>query len=404
MLQFELKLESVEVSSVPNFIEAATSALRRLLCSTTIGADNYWNMFLPSTLSGYSPFARTGLAYRSFCDREPPQLPESAIGGQCPTIYAVTVEYRIYNKNTQEYELTDTFTVNVNGKIKGLRPRTSNGQLTTYLVHGSPTNPDAGVESLVVSSDASATDHRGTRIVSIVRLDGQPDNCGNQPPPLVRPDTPGPPPSGDINITYNNDEGDPITVNGFVAFGFAYIDADLNLNVPFTLELNPEFNIPVNGTINLNGGDINFNFGNGNTGSTGGGCKDAVKNWDTDDEPSDSDDDSIDIDPVDPDDTTVETVKVIKGVITYVQGISNKVSTVFQENTQDLLVPRCGNVQFLIQVGTTLAWSTDYPVRCNRGLIVCDWPGGAVDVRVTPYPGYSISLQRVYYPIPKLDT
>jgi len=384
-------------------VEAATEAIRSTFCSALEATDRYWNTFLGESLSGFSPFARSAFAYRSFCNREPPQLPDAATGGQCNTVYRITVVYRVFNKVTNTYTITDTITLDRNGKVKGLVERTEVGQRTTYLVTGTFANPDARVEENIISSDATNTDHRGTRITSIVRLDGNPDDCGSRRPPLDSPYPTAPNFSAPITINYNNDFGGNVILGGFVAFGAAYIDADLNLNIPFTLELNADFNIPINGTINLNGGDINFNFGGSNSGGGGGNCKDGTKNWDTDPFPDGGNDDSIDVTPSDPDDENSDVVRVIKGVVTYVTGSSNKVTTVFQDATQDLLVPRCGNVQFLIQVGNTLAWSQDYPVRSNRGLIVCDWPGGAIDVRVTPYAGYTINLQRVYYPIRQID-
>lgn len=386
-----------------NMLETATEAIRNAFCLATEATDRYWNTFLPSELSGFSPFAETGMAYRFFCNREPPSLPESAQGGQCPTLYTVTIRIRIFNTVTNDYDADSTIAPNVYGRIGGLKTVSTGTVRTTYLIHGTFDNPDAQVESFVAASDANVTTHDRTRIVSIARFDGLPDNCGSNPPPLVNPNPGSPNFSAPINITYNDNSSSVVVLGGVVAFGAAYIDADLNLSVPFTLNLNGNFNIPIRGTINLNGGDINFNLGGSDSGNGGGSCKDATKNFDTDPMPDGGDDDSIDVDPSNPQDEDAPIRKLLRGVICYVSGSSPRVTSVPQSSTQDLIVPRAGNVQFLVQVGNTMAWTEDKPVRCNRELIVCDWPGGAVDVRCSAYSGYTVTLQRVYYPSRGVD-
>lgn len=137
----------------------------------------------------------------------PPEYVPPFTGGQCQVNYTVTIQSEVF-----PFSDCSTFGPSISangfsGPILGLVTRTENpsGDLCTpagnaiYLRHGNPV-----VESLVAGAGYGAT----ASILSVVREDGLPDNCGD-PPPEVQP---GPNPSP-TNPTIPPDEqpyDDPI--------------------------------------------------------------------------------------------------------------------------------------------------------------------------------------------------
>lgn len=233
-----------------------------------------------------------------------------------------------------------------------------------------------------------------TTAVTITTRFGGPDSCGDPPPP------PEPPPTsstGSTNITYIDGDDTEITVPINFVFGFAYVDANLNINIPIRLSFETSFNPSFSANANLSTGDINFNFGNTNIIHPPDGTTTAPDAYNTDGDTPAQPPDTPGDPSIPPNDTQDdETTRVISGVIVTVTDINQNLSEVFQDDNPTIYIPRLGNVQFLIQVGNRIAWTTDIPVRNRRHFIPCPWEGGAIDVRGTPVPNVEFSLTKVY--------
>lgn len=365
-------------------------------------------------------------ALRNVCNREgddPSEVTPPFSGGQCNTI-----RYTVLG------DKTETFDGNQQSVTLGRNYGTYNGPITNIEVFqrvdavanglsasagvrithggqapGSPsvpgqrtyvddqTFPDARHVSLSVSN---------LRVIVAGGVGGQPvppggDNCGN-PPPII----PSPPPGFNQvtnNVTYQNNDGLDITVPVGFAFFNAFFNADFQLEIPFTLSFSPEFTL--SGTINLNSGDVNFNFRTTVGGGDGNSPPPPPSPVDREPRPTDFDfEQSPPPPPSEPEFEDVEepeqpaTEKVIRGVIvTVVESDDLGRSVVFQEGgNPDIYPPDLGMVQFQIRVGNSTSWTNNQRVLNKRAFIPCDWQGGAIDVAGTPRPGVDWFLTPVY--------
>lgn len=383
-----------------NFRDALADTLRNVYCTSMDLADNFWSRVgIPGTPIR-APFRpRATLGYRLFCNREPPPPPENSPGGgQCPTLYNVTVQ-RTYQFTSGGScpSFTDSQTLNGRlGPIRGVQPFKEGPDAGYYLLHApQPGFPD-GRSRVVVATDGSAivcpSRVLGVSITSIVRVDGQPDDCGDL-PPLV-PIPPFPNPTIPDDVEYDDDNGDPITVPVNITFGFPFIFINGELNVPFRVQISPEFNFDIDGTLNLETGDVNFNFG----GSPGGdGClpKPPGDFAPIGDEPPTPDPGIPQPPPVDDDPTDDRLKDIIRGVIVTASVDDVNATIIGQDGNPDLYIPRIGNVQFAIQIRNSVSWTERVNVTNLRQFIPCPWEGGAIDVRGTAEPGVIMSLTPV---------
>lgn len=198
-------------------------------------------------------FERQNKALRSFCPLPPADdIPDVTVpfqGGQCPG-----TTYRVNYIRTRSATIVDeeTFTFAV-GPVGGFTESVDgNGILTISIVDmgGSRTrtvlqgNPD------VISAS----------ITSVVREDGQPDDCGNPPQPPLPPGSPPPtdprPPDTNIDI---NLPGIGITNVVFApVVGIIYADVDARVKIPVKVNVNIpaiNFNFDVDFNIDLNDPD-----------------------------------------------------------------------------------------------------------------------------------------------------
>jgi len=227
---------------------------------------------------------------------------------------------------------------------------------------------------------------------SVVREDGQPDNCGD-PDPVNPPYTPGDNIFNDnTTVTVNNTD---ITIPVALVFGYATLNIDGTLNIPInaTFSANPEFNGNFN--FNLNTGDLLPDFSNPNApipspcSDPGGYLPDpSIPS------PPDSIPDAPALPPGSNDPT--ERQKLLKACIVTTTVLDGNETTVFQQENPDIYVPAVGYVQFLIQVGNSSAWTTDVPVKSLRAFIPCPWDAGAIDVKGSPRFGNQFQVTPVY--------
>jgi hypothetical protein len=290
------------------------------------------------------------------CDRMPQSRGPSFTGGQCPTTY--TVVHTRTNTNTSTGFVIDSQDTNtsVAGPISSIRitSSASPGQITAFGPNGAQ----------IIFSNSAATVISNLRINSVTRNDGQPDNC--------LPPTPIPLPEADRTrpITINN-------ISGTVVFAVPILNVNGDLQVGFTLAVG-ELNL--SGTVQLNTGDIEFNFGG---------------------QPTDPDAPEVptpDVTPPDAEDDDPENEKKanIIGVIVVATEIGTNAATeVPMLSMPNLFIPRIANVSFQIRIKNRSHWTSDLPVKSRNAYIACPGDIDAIDVVCEPQPGWLVSATPV---------
>lgn len=384
--------------------QSLTSAVRQGFCQALPGVVTGALLFTALSAStvvgaaaGVAVAGGAAAAYGLGCNRP---LPDGAFpappfsGGQCGILYNVAVRCRYSGTFVPSGTLVN---VQAYGKIQGVRFEQRPGNSAAIIIIGGNPIGTASGEQEAGSTAYSFSPSDVLQSVSIESVSpvnpAQPDNCGSLPPV---------PPSGITiddstvtnNITYTNNDGVDVTVPVVLAFGYANVDINGELNIPVSvqLDLNPEVNF--NGQFNLRTGDFNINLGDpdspfGTNGPCGG---DPVPDGDTPNPtlplpPSDP------IPPSNPDRPAKR--KILRGCQVITTVLAGKQTEIDQNNNPDIYVPAIGYVNFLVQVGTKTAWTVDIPVKNTNQIIECPWIGGAIDVRGTP----SYNNQFTVYPI-----
>lgn len=215
--------------------------------------------------------------------------------------------------------------------------------------------------------------------VDVTRTDGLPDECGSPPPPPPPPPTPG---SNIINIDidYNNGGDTNIVVPVAFAIGYATVSIDGRLTIPIDMR---GANFSLFGSLDVNTGDINFNFDGGSPGNEA-----CCQPPDIEEPPPEE---------VDPPEDPEEDESVIIGVVVTATSVasSSKTTRVFQEGATTIYHPRLGNVYFRIKIGESTVWTGDIPVRVRQQYIVCPTDFGAVNVIGVPAPGVEWTLSPI---------
>lgn len=188
----------------------------------------------------------------------PPVAPFN--GGQCLNkSYKVTT--RVTKPDTSTYT---TLWPSLNGPIKGVQIIQNPSSAWQYGVISTGTSPLAGdvMNPEVSSNFRSGLDGYKVEIISIVRNDGLPDNCGDPSPQFPSP----PPKTTDLNKTTNVNIGAGVVIAAPVTF----IPVTNNANI----QLNPQFQIgvgPFNVTFDAGGITVapSFNLPGNTTSPTG---------------------------------------------------------------------------------------------------------------------------------------
>lgn len=333
-------------------------------------------------------------AYRLACNREPPAAPTGSFtGGQCFVNYNWSGNQKITRRSNGVITNTTFTRSSVPGKIgevvvteetdagfpvyRSRIPRTNASGTVTYT--------DLGT----IRRDIYFTPEWNG--ISVSRVDGLPDNCGNLPGPVPTP-TPGYN-TTTTNITYTNSSSVDVTIPVIFIFAKATLNLKGELNIPVRIDLGG-VNLQIGGSINLNTGDVNLNFGNPNYSRNGLPNPDAY-------EPDPS---LPDIPPDVPDDVAVpptdqsepETSRVIRACIVTASTVPDDISLIYQIGNPNITAPNLGYVSFAINAGGKVAWTSDIPVKNQRNFIECTWDGGAVAVRGTPRPGVEWTITPVY--------
>lgn len=236
--------------------------------------------------------------------------------------------------------------------------------------------PNGGASAFVRASNGVVMASAGTgdasvtavnlNITNMVRLDGQPDDCGNPSPdipPYNQDDWTTPQP-----VTYDDNDGNSLTINPTFRFSPGGPDGNGGLTVPFDVTF--EDGSQMFGDFNLTTGDINIGIGNSGGEGTGGGAREIQPG---------------------------EDIQEGNGNIVGVRVIASKTGS--NAKGTDLLqpggngtvwFPRIGNIAFGYDTQSGIAWSEDIPVKGENYII---WAKVVADyVRGTPENGWSFQL------------
>lgn len=344
---------------------------------------------------GFAGVQAARFLHNQFCNMPAPEpLPPPFTGGQCPTLYDVTVTMTRTSGTIQ-----NPFTpppVRVNGPVSGATFRNQPGNATTLDVIAAPDSlhPDGFYTAAQVPTNFGGGENvNSCTIVSVVRVDGQPDNCGSL-PPTVPPYVPGSN-STTNNITYTTDEGDNISIPTTITFGYGRLGINGTLNIPFTLNLNVTPTVNITGNLNLNTGDVEYNVGNPALppSSCGGNSDDYVPS--PDDIPPVSPGNPDVPDPI-PDPVKPQTRKLMTAALVTVTTVPKSVTEIFQSGNPNVLAPDAGLISFQISVGGYTGWTEDIRIKNIRQIVPVPWKGGAIDVKGTPREGGQFTITPIY--------
>jgi hypothetical protein len=172
----------------------------------------------------------------------------------------------------------------------------------------------------------------------------------------------------------------PVTINnitGVVAFAFPTLNVNGDLQVGFNLNVGE---LKVSGTLELNTGDINFNFGGQPT------DPEAPEVPTPDAQPPDGEDDSPE----------PEKKANIIGVVVISKEAGSPPSTeILFPNSPSVFIPRTATVQFKIRIKNKAHWTSEIPVRSRNAYIHCPAEIDAIAVTVTADPEWFVTATPV---------
>lgn len=374
--------------------ESLNGALTPFLCNRLADKQRFYavfaNTFLPAARRDQY-FGSMGAMYNLLCNRVPPNdEPLPFNGGQCPVQYHIEAVGTLKDQSGINPDEPLSNSADPFGPIVGVRYITGNLGLNQQFVMdaydggGRPTVYNLfGTGGFGYLANCSIT--------SVVRVDGNPDNCGNPARPVPAPPDPGWN-IGDTTITYTNSDGVDVTIPISFIINNGYIDINAQVNVPVTVNIDNKFDVQA--TVNFSTGAINFSVNNDikgavnfNTGGIGSG------NVITIGDPPSSSTDPQEGEPDPRDDRAIVGV-----LVTVTSEPTGRATVIGQADNPDIYAPRLGNINFLCRIGSSLSggWTGDIPVKNRRHLIPCPWKEGAVDVKGTPEPGVEWVLTPVY--------
>jgi hypothetical protein len=354
---------------VITFPSAVRDALRSVQCSLL--ADNAYIVGSVGRFAGpVRDRALDGLnATRRLIGCDPtddPPGPQPVLnGGQC-----AGVEYTLGGRR-----INDDGTVNSswnlpcgNFRFGPITPRVFDDAGTVRSGYDYSTSQGQRLFAEVWTGSALLDGNARVTFDTVARCDGQPDNCGTSPPVFTSPISI----TRNIDVTYNIENGDEVTIN--IPFVFAPITVDFNGNfrIPVTFdfggnEFSASFPLDLDASIEINFPGLNPGDGQ-----------------DVDDLPPDEPGETVP--PVEPD-------QKIIGVVVNVTSFDNrKVSEYSSPGIPRILVPRVGSVRFAYSLGGATFWSPDIDVKGDREFIPCPFSQGADAVVASPQVGVNLSF------------
>lgn len=367
------------------FGESLVQGVRDAFCEWQSNVDSFWSSIgnQVSASTGIPDFLipnpNAGLAGRLICNNDDPTLPPPVpfMGGQCPgEDYNVNIQIDWVSNGFPQPPafgigvLTGPLTY-VNGPVEG----SNQSRIGIVDVNGD----FEGLETSAPIDEGAITSS------TITRVDGMPDDCGNPPvaanPTLIQNNITN-------NITYDNSQGMTVNENITYAFGFAYVDADVNLLVPIDVSIG-SINVPVR--FNLSTGDISFSFG-GRGGGEGGGGGDRII---LEPAPPEAPDDTGPDIPEPPDPREEES---IVGALVTVTSITPPFNGTQVDGgvSSDLYLPRLAQVQFTYRFsdGAT-GFSEAFSITNRRQFVPSPRPENTIDATLFPAQGVTLFLSLV---------
>lgn len=361
-----------------NFVESTKSAIQTGLCNYLSFAgkgESWFNELSPVDLPSTGQFWD-----RVLCDRNDglPPTPPPFDGGQCPGAL-----YRFFATRTRfdfepscDPQVTNPQLLAV-GPVSGpfFRefdvPQPDRVGQEWFMIDGNGNEMTFGTSSRDEACSSSTL-----TIDSVVREDGQPDDCGNQTP------APAPFPTGGettpINITYVNNEGDNVTELGDLRIFAPVVIAPVNIIAPIRVEL-PD--LVFDGTIQL---APEFSIG--------------LNPPTIDDSPGDVDAPPPPEDPSTSPDTPSDesNAELIGAVVTVSDADESLATQIFGGQGPDVFAPRLGTLAFRVRVAGATAWFGNYPVQNSTQFFPAPRGAIAVDARFSPIAYVQGTVSLVY--------
>jgi hypothetical protein len=355
------------------FSEAVRASTRAALCALSAANESANALLSPLIGDPLGFYDLTSGLRRQLCSDDPDNDPEPpserVIGGQCPgVLYNVTFTR---NNTTTGVPVTTVFN-NEPGPITLTRNTPPDPPCTVFF-NGWVLRDGNGNQ--ISATGNCSTNFPSNPTVTAVRSDGNPDTCGDQPFPV------GPPQNVEYGdeITYNIDESTEITIPIDFTFSPFSVDFDGSVYAPVTFTAG---GVEFSGEITI-APEFGFTFSPSLI----------INPTPTPDNPEDLDDE--DGDPQDPVETPPPERTII-GVIVRSSVVGEQRSTaIATTNMPTIYAPRVASVKFAVNVGLVSAWTPDIDVKNLDCYVPCPEPRGAVAVRVTAMPGFSVSFTPV---------
>lgn len=282
-------------------------------------------------------------------------------GGQCPTTYSMTLSWDDYSG--PNYERTDVGGSNVTGPIDDIRivfnpfdPGDPNG-LGIWFTLAIAQGGNVIFDQRQGRGDKTTSWVDNVQLVSLSRVDGLPDDCGDLPTPPPGPGpNPAPPPNNNFTINLGG-------FNPQITVGEIDVDIDGKISVPVDID-----------------NDITLDlFGDKGGGSVNG-------RFPTEAGPTQDTNVSGEI--------QAEEGRFIRAVDVTVVDPFNSGTDIGLQGGEILTIPRHANVTFESSSG----YETDpFSVRLLGQRIECPFIEGATRVRVTPAPGARLFFTLIYF-------
>lgn len=288
------------------------------------------------------------------------------LGGQCPVAYRFTWQQR-QGSTASGFSWSNNIVTGYTGPLRVVDessgdetcPGEGQGFARQRLI-GSGVNQDR------LLSNGCSDAPPGWRLISLVRTDGQPDDCGDAPGVYPEPTDF----TTNIDVTYDIDNTQT-TVN--IPFVFAPITAnfDGSLRIPFSFDFG---GFEFSGDINLPDFDVTIEP----PGLPPGSGEDL--SGEGEDQPGET------VPPAPPNE------KIIGVVVTATQIDSRRVSSYSSPGITPIFVPRLGSIKFAYSIGAATFFSSDIDIKDRRTFIPCPFIQGADAVIASPNLGVNLTF------------
>lgn len=396
-----------------DFVRQAGERVRQGACDLVLNAAN-WLYILQGF--GRAPDAPAwGLLqslHHQFCDEplEGAGIPVGWRGGACPVLYDVYVEWYLFRadgvNNPQNFRNAQVRVLGPIERIGWFQEPDPNGIYEGWvaLVQGQPqpSLPDGTVRFAGASTDFFLEPYFST--IEVRRVDGGPDNCGPLPPTIPRP----PDVDFEVPLVWIGPNNVEFSVIANAAIGFAYLDADLNVVLPFRLsipiDISPTIKIPFEFNLFFNFGDQSWTykppFPPGSEPSRpprqprppqpppprpplppGGEAPP-----------------SVDPGAPPPVDLQAPQRRIVAALVraTFISPTATP-TEIFQQVAPSIRAPNLGYCSFQIRLESgESCWTEDLPIKNANQLVTCPWPGGAISVAATPRTGVDLVVIPLY--------